>query len=78
MRFEIDEATIGAATECEKSLACLHCEDHVYCSVEQCLMHRAHYVKCLHDEPCAYKSHLEGFPICTCPVRKKIFNRYGE
>lgn len=77
-RFEIGEAVIQAATECEKALACLQCEEQVYCAVEQCLMHRVHYVKCLHDETCVYQSSLENFPICTCPVRKEIFNRYGK
>jgi hypothetical protein len=78
MRFEIDEAVIKNATRCKKGFACLHCEDHVYCSVEQCLMHKIHFIECLHDEPCAYKNTLENSPICTCPVRKEIFTRYGK
>jgi hypothetical protein len=41
-------------------------------------MGKIHFVKCLHDEPCAYKDTLDGFTVCTCPVRKEIFNRYGR
>lgn len=78
MRFEIDEAVIKAATKCEKGIACLQREDHAYCPVEQCLMHKVHFVKCLHDDPCAYRSALENVPVCTCPVRKEIFSRYGK
>ena len=78
MKFEVDKAVIASATQCEKNLACLQCEDHVYCPVEMCVMHRIHYVKCLHAESCIYKCELEGSPICTCPVRKEIFNRYGK
>ena len=78
MKYEIDDATIKAATQCEKNHACLKCTGHVYCSVEHCVMHRIHYVKCLYEEPCPYKKTLEKSTICTCPVRKEIFDRYGK
>lgn len=78
MKFKVDDVTIDCATHCEKSLACLNTEDHVYCPVVHCVMHTVHYIECLHDEPCAYKETLEGSTICTCPVRMEIFNRYGK
>lgn len=78
MTFEIDKAFVESATKCEKNLVCLKSADHVYCPVSCCVMHTVHYVECLHDEPCAYKETLEGSPICTCPVRREIFNRYGK
>jgi len=78
MKFEVDEAVIKATTRCEKDFACLECEEKVYCPVEACLMHRVHFVKCLHDKPCAYKVRVDRSPVCTCPVRKEIFRRYGK
>ena len=78
MRFEIREDVIASATQCEKDIACLHSADHVYCTVENCLMHRVPYVRCRNEEPCVYKGDLEGSHICMCPIRKEIFNRYGE
>jgi hypothetical protein len=74
---DIDEATVRSATLCEKGFACLECEDQVYCTVEQCLMHRIHFIRCADDLPCPYKKQLDGVPVCACPVRKAIFDRYG-
>ncbi len=77
MKYEIDDAIIKTATECKNNLVCLEGTIPL-CSVEHCLMHRIHYVKCLYEEPCPYKETLDHATICTCPIRKEIFNRYGE
>ena len=78
MKYEIDDAIIKAATKCEKNHICMESVSHVYCSVEHCLMHRIYYIKCLYGEPCPYKETMDNFPICICPVRKEIFNQYGD
>jgi hypothetical protein len=78
MKYEIDDAIIKATTKCEKNHVCLESADPLYCSVEHCLMHRIYYVKCLYEGSCPYKETLDQSTICTCPVRKEIFNRYGE
>jgi hypothetical protein len=78
MNFDVDEAIVNSATRCDKQKACLTNEDHVYCRVEHCLMHRVHFVTCLHDEPCPYKNTVDHHTICSCPVRTEIFRRYGE
>lgn len=77
MKYEIDDSIIKTAKECKNNCACLEGVTPL-CSVEHCIMHRIHYVKCLHEEPCLYKSTMENSTVCTCPVRKEIFNRYGE
>jgi hypothetical protein len=77
MKYEIDDATIEAATKCKNNHACLEGTIPL-CSIEHCLMHRIHYVKCLYEEPCSYKKTMDNSTICTCPVRIEIFNIYGE
>ncbi len=77
MKYEIDDAIVNAATHCKNNHACLEAGN-LLCPVEHCLMHRIHYVKCLHEDPCPYKGTLDNATICTCPVRKEIFNLYGE
>ena len=77
MKYEINDAIIQTATQCENNHACLEGTTPL-CSVEHCLMHRIHYIKCLQEEPCPYKHMMNKSTICTCPVRKEIFNRYGE
>jgi hypothetical protein len=76
MQLEIDQKTISATTRCRKGFACLHCNDNVYCPIEDCIMGKIHFIKCLHEQPCGYKAQLNGFSICTCPTRKEIYNRY--
>jgi hypothetical protein len=77
MKYEIDDAIIKGSTQCKKNHACLEGTAPL-CSVKLCLMHRIHYVKCLNEEPCTYMNTWDNSTICTCPVRKEIFNRYGE
>jgi hypothetical protein len=77
MKYEIDDAIIKTATLCKNNHACLEGTISL-CSVAHCVMHRIHYVKYIHGEPCPYKSRVENSPVCTCPVRKEIFSRYGE
>ena len=78
MRVEIDDLIVKTATQCEKNFACLECEEQVYCAVEQCLMHRILFVKCVQDLSCPYKGMMDRVPVCNCPVRKEIFRRYGK
>ena len=78
MKHEIDGAIIKAATKRTRNIACLKSAGHIYCSVNQCLMHRICLIECRRDKPCAYKSTMDNFPICTCPVRKEIVKRYGK
>jgi hypothetical protein len=77
MKYEIDDAIIKTATKCRNHHACLEGTIPI-CAVEHCVMHRVHFVKCCYDEPCPYKRIVEGSTVCTCPLRKEIFNRYGE
>jgi len=76
MKYEIDDAIVNTANKCKNNHVCL--EDTIpLCSVEHCLMHRIHYVKCIHEESCSYKDTMEHFTICTCPVRTEIYNKYN-
>ena len=77
MKYEIDDAIIKTATQCKNNHACLEGTCPI-CPVEHFVMHWVHFVKCLYDEPCPYKKSLDKATVCTCPVRKEIFNRYGE
>ena len=77
VKYEVDDTIIRSAKKCENRHACLNASIPL-CSVEHCLMHRIYYVACLSDEPCPYKKALDHSNVCTCPIRKEIFNRYGE
>ena len=77
MNYWVDEAVIQSADRCGNRQACLYCKEHTLCRVECCVMHTVYQVKCLDDKPCSYKAVSDGYPICTCPVRRNLFDRYG-
>jgi len=78
MKFEIAEEIKNCAADCTKALNCLVDDEHALCSVERCVEGEVHFVKCLDENECNYRTSLgDGlFYICKCPVRKEIYNKY--
>ena len=76
--MEIDKKTVAETLRCEKNFDCLNNDEHVYCQVESCVNKAVHFVKCPVMTPCNYKMSFGDSSICTCPVRKEIFNKYGR
>ncbi len=77
MRVRVPQCVVDQAIRCTKALACLSDEAATLCPVELCIEGEVHFVRCLEDMPCSYRSRFgEGF-ICNCPVRKEIYNRTG-
>jgi hypothetical protein len=68
----------GELPACCKNQACLNNPDFKLCPVVHCVMHKLIFIKCLEERNCAYKSVVEGAAICTCPIRKEIYNRSGK
>jgi hypothetical protein len=80
MKFEIAEETIDRVTHCTKELNCLIDNEHrlcPLCPVERCVDGKVHFIKCLDTNECYYRNHFGiSHYICTCPVRKEIYNKY--
>ena len=78
MKRDIPAALIKkAAVACDKKLACLEKEDYELCPIEQCVMHRVHFVVPRTASPCRCKMNYGNGSVCTCPVRKHIYNTDG-
>jgi len=91
MKFEIADEIQKCSIYCTKEFDCLgndtqrHCP---LCPVAKCIDGRTHYIKCLGNNDCHYRTpiHLnstfsEGgfrrlYYKCTCPVRMEIYNKY--
>jgi hypothetical protein len=69
---KIDKKIIDA-TECEKSFECLTNQANL-CKVKLCLAGEVHFLRC-DDKKCKFKAYFGKEPLCTCPVRKEIYNR---
>jgi hypothetical protein len=73
MRKKIDKKIINS-TECEKSFECLISQE-TLCRVKLCLAGEVHFLQC-DDKKCKFKMYFGKEPLCTCPVRMEIYNRY--
>ena len=76
MKIKIDDQIIQQTTRCQKNFDCLSNEEHIYCEVEYCVNDKVHFIRCNSEEQCEYKVAFGNSFICTCPVRKEIYNRY--
>lgn len=78
-RFKIDPDIIALTSECTHGCGCLKDPSYEFCEVshvsgtEQDLL----FITNPHRSVCPYKSEFGGSHVCTCPVRKAIFNKYG-
>ncbi|HEY9204750.1 MAG TPA: hypothetical protein VIO58_02420 [Candidatus Methanoperedens sp.] len=72
--IKMNEDILKTATRCEKRLSCLLGTD--VCRVESCIDDKIHFIKCMNSESCNYRIAFGYSYVCTCPVRKELFNRY--
>ena len=76
MIFKVDDSIIKKTTNCEKNLSCLSEKRKELCNVTHKVEDEVYFVVCQDTEPCSYQS-LFGYSfMCTCPVRKEIYNKY--
>jgi hypothetical protein len=76
MIFKVDDSTIKETTKCEKNFSCLSEKRKELCKVTHKVEDEVFFVECQDTESCSYRS-LFGYSfICTCPVRKVIYNKY--
>ncbi len=76
MHIQISEDTIKKTTKCQKSFSCLSGERKDLCEVESCVNDEIHFLKCMYNSLCRYRVPFGYSSVCTCPVRKELYNRY--
>ena len=77
MEIAIDEVALEEATKCMKAHACQVNPRDTCCPVVRVLHGIVYYVKRTHDNLCPYETRfLSKTSSCSCPVRKRIHNRY--
>jgi hypothetical protein len=74
MNIKVDDNIKQETTKCKKKFSCLSGE--TPCSVELCIDNKIHFIKCVSKEPCSYKVPFGYSDVCTCPVRKELYNNY--
>jgi hypothetical protein len=79
MQFEIAQDILDSAKHCQKEFACLTngtgsiCAINIPVGSEVCFVERSKGKACRYADDYGYHR-----TICTCPVRKEIWKRYGK
>jgi hypothetical protein len=77
MKIEIDEKIIAETTLCERNFECLNNYTNRSCKVENYIIEKVFYIKCLSNNTCNYKRLCGNSFMCACPTRIEIYKKYG-
>ncbi len=77
MIFEVNDITKCNTAHCEKNFDCLNKGNQVCCKVENCISKKVHFVNFSNNVNCNYKLSFGYSFLCTCAVRKELFNKHG-
>ena len=61
---------------CEKKFKCLTKNGKCDCKVTSSIDGYTHFVNC-NGRNCLYKMNFAEGTICTCPIRKELYNNHG-
>lgn len=77
MTFHIDDETKLAANNCKYQYSCLLISKWKPCKVIGVFDNEEYFVFCENDVSCTFQSEFEERILCTCPVRKEIYDKYN-
>ena len=77
MGYHICEEIKKSAIHCQKNFVCLTRDNASICKVISTINDNTMYVYCQNKIVCPYQYQYNGRTLCTCPVRKGIYNKYN-
>jgi hypothetical protein len=75
MDIKVDDNILQKTTKCKNNFSCLAGETPI-CNVENCIDNKIHFIKCVSNKLCNYRVPFGYSDVCTCPVRKELYNSY--
>jgi hypothetical protein len=76
MNIEISDEIKLSASYCTKEFSCLSDANRDLCRVKEHIGEKVYFIACKEDKYCAYKESFGNENLCTCPVRKEIYDKY--
>ncbi len=73
--YKVAPDTLESADKCQRNYVCLNEETPPLCPVKDCVNCEIHFIS-VNTFYCAYFLYFGDEVICTCPVRKELFNKY--
>ncbi|MBU3968326.1 MAG: hypothetical protein KKG76_13320 [Euryarchaeota archaeon] len=74
--LKVDDDIIKTANRCKKNFSCLSSDETDLCKVEMNVGEKIHFIKCKNKNTCNYRIPFGYSFVCTCPVRKELYNKY--
>jgi hypothetical protein len=78
MKLDVSKETLQETTECLYDFACLSENTHPLCLALLPLRDDGVLIKSIESRECSYKSAMGNGCICTCPVRREIWDLYWK
>jgi hypothetical protein len=75
MKYQVGDKLQEMTTRCEKGFSCLDGDPSCLCAVTDCVMGDVVFVEFKKDY-CRYSVSYGNERICTCPIRKALYNQY--
>ena len=77
MKLQISDKALNATTHCEKVFSCLNEGKNNLCNVTEKGLSGVLFVECSRgiNRSCYYVQNSVNKQICTCPVRKELYNK---
>lgn len=75
MKIVVSEKSLHDADNCQNNYSCLNGDRDSLCPVTRNINDKVHFINCL-NHSCMYQMAFGLAYICTCPVRKEIYNKY--
>ncbi len=76
MKTDLEESTQAQPT-CQKAFSCSSGHMDKICKVRELILGEALMIECAENLLCHYKESFGSWAICTCPIRKEIYNKLG-
>jgi len=79
MKYKIDTDTLNEAENCRYNYSCLNDSAECFCDIDYKLGDgKVLFLRIDHNVNCQYMLSYGNSFICTCPVRKKIYQLYNR
>lgn len=77
MDLYVEDGVKAAAAGCPDGLSCLSGDGAAVCKILACIEDGTLFIQCQDDARCFFQREEEERTACTCPVRRRLHERYG-
>jgi hypothetical protein len=77
MEMKVNKDTVSRTVRCAENFSCLEGSKECLCPVHDCSNGNVHFIHpSLKAKGCSYRLDFGYTYICSCPVRKEMYNTY--